>query len=70
MNSPCKDCPDRRSGCHDEEVCEKWGVFQNSLQQMKEERRREWIVADYIGRSIFRRRKENSQAIRRALSQR
>lgn len=70
MNAPCMDCQDRCAGCHDEAACEKWAAFQKSLQQMKEERRREWIVSDYVGRSIFRRRKENSPAIRRALSQR
>lgn len=70
MTAPCKDCPDRRAGCHDEAVCDKWAAFQKSLQQMKEERRREWLVADYVGRSIFRHRKQNSESIRRALAQR
>lgn len=28
MIPPCKNCPNRRVGCHDKAVCSKWGVFE------------------------------------------
>lgn len=49
---PCKACRDRRVGCHDPAVCEKWADFEKasedfrrSVQPAQDEAR---IVAEYV----------------------
>ena len=44
MNPPCKDCPDRRSGCHSH--CEKYIAYTVELEKMREDKRREYAIAD------------------------
>lgn len=33
IQSPCKDCPDRHTACHDE--CEKYKRYKHELQEQK-----------------------------------
>lgn len=58
IHAPCKDCPDRRVGCHNPEVCPRWADFQEA-----QERRPAGNVElrDYIFRSIRRYQKEKQR---------
>lgn len=44
MNSPCKDCPDRRSGCHS--VCEKYIAYTVEREKIRAEKRKEYSMED------------------------
>lgn len=50
--APCHRCPDRRVGCHDEAVCEKWAAFQAAVREARpaEEARKRaaWELACYL----------------------
>lgn len=42
MNAPCKDCPDRRSGCHS--VCEKYIAYTVEREKIREEKSRDCAI--------------------------
>lgn len=44
--SGCKDCKDRKTGCHS--VCEKYKKFRSELDKINEEKHRQQEVDDYI----------------------
>ena len=51
IRPPCKDCPDRRVGCHDPEVCPKWADFQAAQAARPA---KDMNLRDYIFHSIDR----------------
>lgn len=59
IQSPCKDCPDRRVLCHSE--CEKYLSYRARLDEISAQLLRDSIIEDYeykaIRRSIKRRNK-------------
>lgn len=54
VNSPCKDCPDRKSGCHT--VCERYKLFKEQTHEEYVQRFRENEIESYEirrGRRLF-----------------
>lgn len=54
IDSPCKDCPDRKSGCHT--VCEKYKEFKEQTHEEYVQRFRENEIESYEirrGRRLF-----------------
>ena len=68
LTSPCYLCADRTQTCHD--GCERYMEFRKRFDWLRAERNKQNIVSDYLGRSVFRHRHSNSEAIRKTLSQR
>lgn len=53
-DSPCKDCPDRKSGCHT--VCERYKLFKEQTHEEYVQRFRENEIESYEirrGRRLF-----------------
>lgn len=54
IDSPCKDCPDRKSGCHT--VCERYKLFKEQTHEEYVQRFRENEIESYEirrGRRLF-----------------
>lgn len=54
VDSPCKDCPDRKSGCHT--VCERYKLFKEQTHEEYVQRFRENEIESYEirrGRRLF-----------------
>ena len=47
MTPPCKDCTERKEGCH--VTCEKYLTFYEKNKQKQKERSDERIVSEYFG---------------------
>lgn len=49
---PCRDCPDRRVGCHDPAACARWAAFEAENRKYRAECRASWdergIMGDYV----------------------
>lgn len=39
--APCKNCPNRRVGCHSEAVCSKWAEFEEYKKKVYARRKKE-----------------------------
>ena len=55
MISPCKDCQDRKVGCHS--VCEKYKAFQESREVALKNKRAYSDANRYMAESIAKRRR-------------
>lgn len=56
MTAPCKDCPDRKTGCHS--TCHKYIEFDNRNRERREKRLRSFEVVSVTRESIHRAIKE------------
>lgn len=58
--APCKDCPDRKAGCHT--VCKKYlewqKVHDREFEAMRKQRDSDGMFADHIVRNVVRVNKE------------
>ena len=45
VSNPCKDCKDRKLGCHSK--CDKYSEFKNKIEEIKEERIKQNFIDDY-----------------------
>lgn len=53
-DAPCKDCPDRKSGCHS--VCEKYITYRVELEKYNKMRDEKMKIASYAIQDNKRRR--------------
>ena len=56
ISSPCKECPDRKTGCHS--TCEKYIEYDNRNKERREKRLRSFEVISVTRESVHRAIKE------------
>lgn len=63
MKNHCKNCPNRRIGCHNK--CDEYIEFQTKLEKAKEEKRQDDIGLCYTMESIERRKANKKRRTRK-----
>lgn len=58
VQSPCKDCPDRETGCHGK--CEKYAAFRAECDAQAEERKNDREYNEYLSSTLKRFKKSRS----------